>query len=119
MNPNDLLIVGFFASVTFIVKTLVDARVRWKMLRTEVESAQLVRAVLEADEHRRRTGSLRWGIVLTALAVAFGAIQAIGWTEINAGVIALLAGATGLGNLLAFAACQRMSTAPTASATDA
>lgn len=65
-------------------------------------------APLREEELRRRLSSLRWGIVLVALAIAFGLIQSAGWTELNAGIIALLAAATGLGNLVFFAVARHM-----------
>ena len=43
--------------------------------------------------------SLRWGVVLVALALGFALVDAGGWTDIGPGVIAVLLGATGLGNL--------------------
>src|SRR3546814_5814353 len=62
-------------------------------------SEALVQSILEGDELRRRHGSLRWGIVLVALAAGFAIVQGSGWTEPNAGAFAVLLGAVGLGNL--------------------
>ena len=44
-------------------------------------------------------GMLVFGIVLTSLAVGFGLIEWFGWDEITPGAIAVLLGATGVGNL--------------------
>jgi hypothetical protein len=43
-----------------------------------------------------------------ALAAAFGLIQASGWNEVTPGVIALLIGATGLGNLAYYMLSRRL-----------
>ncbi|GFZ95374.1 hypothetical protein GCM10011408_14310 [Dyella caseinilytica] len=52
--------------------------------------------------------SLRWGIVLAAEALAFGAIQYAGWTTVTPGVVALLIGAFGFGSLIFFAVSRRL-----------
>ena len=59
------------------------------------------------EAERARTGSLRWGIVMVALALGFGLVEAGGWTEMGPGVIGILLGATGLGNLAFYAMARR------------
>ena len=98
MDFADLVPIALFISIACTIKAVVDSRVRRKMVETN-GSQDLVRAMLEGDEVRRRHGSLRWGVTLTALAIGFGLVQAAGWNELNSGVIAVLVGATGLGNL--------------------
>ena len=98
MNFEILIPITLFLCIAYIIKAVVDARVRKQMVETN-GSQDLVRSMLEGEEIRRRHGSLRWGITLTTLAIGFGFVQASGWTEINPGVIAVLVGATGLGNL--------------------
>jgi hypothetical protein len=44
----------------------------------------------------------RWGVVLVALAIGFGLIEAAGWDELTPGVFAILLAATGIGNLGAY-----------------
>jgi len=51
---------------------------------------------------------LRWGIVLVALALGFGLIQWFGWQDVTPGLVAVLAGATGLGNLAFFAISRKL-----------
>ena len=72
-------------------------------------SAELVNSVLRDEEQRRRHSSLRWGIVLLSVGLGFGLIQWFGWQEVTPGLIAVLAGATGLGNLVFFAISRRIS----------
>jgi len=62
-------------------------------------SETLVRSIMAGEDLRQKHSSLRWGITLLAVALGFGLVEAGGWTEITPGVIAVLAGATGLGNL--------------------
>lgn len=98
MDFGILIPISLFLSIAFTIKAVVDARVRKQMVESN-GSQDLVRSMLEGEEIRRRHGSLRWGIVLSALAIGFGLVQAAGWDQLNPGVIALLLGATGLGNL--------------------
>ena len=98
MDFGILIPISLFLSIAFTIKAVVDARVRKQMVESN-GSQDLVRSMLEGEEIRSRHGSLRWGITLTALAIGFGLVQAAGWDQLNPGVIALLLGATGLGNL--------------------
>ena len=107
MQLEMLIPITLFICITYAIKSVVDARVRRQMVDSN-GSQELVRSVLESDELRRRHGSLRWGITLTALAIGVGIVQAAGWTELNPGVIAVLVGAIGLGNLASFAASRKL-----------
>ena len=98
MNFEILIPITLFICIVYAIKVVVDARVRRQMLDSN-GSQDLMRSMLEGEEQRRRHGSLRWGVTLVALAIGFGLVQASGWTEVNPGVIAVLVGATGLGNL--------------------
>ena len=98
MDFGILIPITLFLAIAYTIKAVVDAGVRRKMVDSN-GSQDLVRSMLEGEEARRRHGSLRWGVTLVALAIGFGLVQASGWSEINPGVIAVLVGATGLGNL--------------------
>ena len=102
-----LIPITLFLCITYAIKAVVDARVR-KQLVASNGAPDLVRSILEADESNRRLSSLRWGITLVALALGFGIVEAAGWTEITPGVIAVLVGAIGLGNLASFAASRKL-----------
>lgn len=99
--------IALFAAIAYSIKAVVDARVR-KQLVSSNGAPDLVRSILEGDETNRRLSSLRWGITLVALALGFGIVEAAGWTEITPGVIAVLVGAIGLGNLASFAAARKL-----------
>ncbi|MDQ3056653.1 MAG: hypothetical protein M3Q96_02750, partial [Pseudomonadota bacterium] len=94
-------------SIAYAIKVVVDARVRRQMVDSN-GSQELVRSMLEGDEVRRRHASLRWGVVLLSMALGFVLIEAFGWTEITPGVIAVLLGATGLGNLAYYMVSRRL-----------
>src|SRR3546814_6202584 len=98
MNFDILIPITLFVCVAYAIKAVVDARVRRQMVESNGSEA-LVQSILEGEELRSRHGSLRWGIVLVALAAGFAIVQGSGGTEPNAGAFAVLLGAVGLGNL--------------------
>jgi hypothetical protein len=99
--------IALFAAIAYSIKAVVDARVR-KQLVSSNGSPDLVASILRGDEANRRLSSLRWGITLVMLALGFGIVEAAGWQDITPGVIAVLVGAIGLGNLASFAAARRL-----------
>lgn len=107
MNFGDLIPISLFVCIAYAIKVCVDAAVRKRMVATG-GSAELVDSVLRDEEQRRRHSSLRWGIVLLSVALGFGLIQWFGWRDVTPGMIAVLAGATGLGNLVFFAISRKL-----------
>lgn len=103
---KDLVPVVMFVCITyafvFAIKAIVDARTRSLLAKGGV-SEDLLRSMLAGEQQQRRLASLRWGLVLVTTGIAFGLIQMFGWTDINPGVIALLAFAVGGGQLAFFA----------------
>jgi len=99
--------ISLFVCITYAIKALVDARVRRQLISSGV-SEELVRSIVEGEERRKRHASLRWGVILVALAAGFLVIEFAGWREVTPGVFAMLLGATGLGNLAYFAMSRRL-----------
>lgn len=106
MNFEILIPIVLFVCITYCVKLVIDSRLRSKMLK-DGGSAELLHTMVQNEEQQRRYSSLRSGLILTAVALGFGTIQAYGWQEINAGVVAVLAAATGIGNLVFYALTRR------------
>lgn len=99
----DLLIpITLFVCVTYAIKALLDARTRGKLIAAN-GSEELIRSLVQNEEQQRRHASVRWGVVLVCLAVGFALIDFFGWDEVTPGAIAVLLGATGVGNLASFA----------------
>ena len=98
MDFEILIPIAFFVCVTSAIKAVLDARMRGKLIQSN-GSSEMIRTLVQNEEEANRYASLRWGIVLTSLAVGFGLIQWFGWDEITPGAIAVLLGATGVGNL--------------------
>jgi hypothetical protein len=107
MDFDFIIPVTLFVCIAYAIKVTVDARVRRKMIDSN-GSQELMQSIVAGDEASRRHASLRWGIVLVCLAVAFGVIQSFGRHEINPGDIALLLGATGVGNLVYYAIARKL-----------
>lgn len=107
MNFEILIPISLFVCIAYAIKVCVDARVRRQMVNAG-GSEELVNSLLRDEELRRRHSSLRWGIVLVALALGFGLIQWFGWQDVTPGLVAVLAGATGLGNLAFFAISRKL-----------
>ncbi|MFC4820275.1 hypothetical protein [Dokdonella ginsengisoli] len=107
MEFELLIPIVLFLCITYCVKLVIDARLRSRMLK-EGGSTELMRSMVQNEQQQRRQSSLRSGLILTAVAIGFGTIQAFGWNEINAGVVAVLAAATGLGNLVFYALTRKL-----------
>jgi hypothetical protein len=107
MNFEILIPITMFICVTYAIKAVVDARTRAKLIAGN-GSEELIRTMVQAEAQQRRHTSLRWGILLLALGLGFALIEAFGWREITPGVVAVLLGMTGLGNLLSYAAARKL-----------
>jgi len=107
MNFGILIPISLFVCITYAIKVCVDAMVRRHMVNAG-GSEELVNSLLRDEELRRRHSSLRWGIVLLSVALGFGLIQWFGWQDVTPGMVAVLAGATGLGNLASFAISRKL-----------
>jgi len=111
MNFEILIPITLFICIVYAIKVVVDARVRRQMLESN-GSQELLRSILAGEDVRQKHASLRWGITLLAVGAGFAVVEAGGWTEVTPGVIAVLAIATGLGNLGYYALSRKF--APTA-----
>ncbi|HJT96877.1 MAG TPA: hypothetical protein VJ696_01040 [Rhodanobacteraceae bacterium] len=98
MDSENLIPITLFVCITYAVKLLIDARLRAMLLR-QSPSDDDVGNLLKIEEQRSRQASLRTGITLVTIALGFGLIEILSIREITPGAIAVLAGATGLGNL--------------------
>lgn len=98
MNFDLLIPITLFVCVAWSIKTVVEAYARRRIIESR-GSEELVRSLLEGESTRRRLASLHWGCVFVALAVGFGLVELLDTDRVTPGVIALLLGATGLGNL--------------------
>ena len=107
MNFEILIPITLFLAIAYVIKVIVDARVR-KALIGANGSEDLVRSIMAGEDMRQKHSSLRWGVTLVAVGIGFGLIEAGGWQEITPGVIAVLALATGVGNLAYYFLTRRL-----------
>jgi hypothetical protein len=111
MNLDSLFPISLVVGIVYAIKVVVETRGRRDLLTAADGSADLARTLLGDQERHRRLSSLRWGIVLVALALGFGLIEWLGWNEVSPGLVAVLTGATGVGNLVFFAITRGKGTA--------
>ncbi|MGH8147664.1 MAG: DUF6249 domain-containing protein [Rhodanobacteraceae bacterium] len=107
MDFDILIPIVLFICITYAIKIVVDARVRSRIIDAG-GSDDLVKSIMRDEEQRRRHSSLRWGIVLLSVGVGFALIQWFGWHDVTPGVVAVLAGVVGIGNLLFFAVSRKI-----------
>lgn len=101
MRFEVLIPITLFFCITYAIKLLVDARTRSKLIAAN-GSEELIRSLVQNEEQQRRHASVRWGVVLVCLAVGFALIEFFGWDDVTPGAIAVLLGATGVGNLVSY-----------------
>lgn len=99
---NILVPIALFICITYAFKAVLDAVMRYRMLR-EPGTEDLLRSILLGEQRERRLASLRWGLVLVLLSAGLAAIHGLGWREVTPAVIAVLLGCTGAGHLVYFA----------------
>ena len=102
MGIEVLIPITLFLCITYAIKAVLDARMRGKLLSPPDASEELIRSLVQNEELQRRHASVRWGVVLVCLAVGFALIEFFGWDDVTPGAIAVLLGATGVGNLVSF-----------------
>jgi hypothetical protein len=107
MNAGVLIPITLFLCITYAIKALLDARTRGKLIAAN-GSEEMIRTLVQNEEQQHRHTSLRWGIVLTSLAVGFGLVEYFGWDDVTPGAIAVLLGATGVGNLVFYSIARNL-----------
>ena len=102
-----LVPIVLFVCIYLAIKAVVEAYARRKLVQSN-GSEDMLRTLIEGEETRRRQGSLRWGVILVALAIGFGLLEAFDWQRASPGLFAILLAATGIGNLAAFYIARRV-----------
>ena len=101
MQFELLIPIILFLCITYVIKLVLDTRTRTKLIAAN-GSEEMIRSLVQNEEQQRRHASVRWGVVLVCLAIGFALIQYFGWDEVTPGAIAVLLGATGVGNLITY-----------------
>ena len=87
-----------FVCVMFAIKIVMDLRVRRKFVESVV-SEDLVRMMLVADEQNRKVSSLKWGLVLVLVGLAFGLVDWLDLGPNDPATFGIVIGAASLGML--------------------
>lgn len=94
MEPSALkevlISIALFGSVAFMWWTMLEAVVRYRILK-EGTSESLLAGMIAGDARRRRQASLRWGLVLVAVGLVLLLLHALdGRIDSPSGIGALL-----------------------------
>ena len=106
MEIEVFIPIVLFICIYLSIKAVVDARARKQMVQSN-GSEEMLRTIIDGEETRRRQASLRWGVILVALAIGFGLLEAFSWEDASPGLFAILLAATGAGNLAAYYLARR------------
>jgi len=101
MNFDILLPITLIVGIVYAIRVVLDAMLRRHIVAAGT-SAEVVASLLRDEQRRRHLSALRWGIVWLSVALGFGVVAWLGWKEISPGLIAVLAAATGGGNMIFF-----------------
>lgn len=104
MDKSIVVPIGLFVAVVYTIKLLVDARMRFLFFKGGAPDT--VEALYKGEETARRMASLRWGLVLSCLALGLALAGAMDWPALSLPSLAVLLAALGLGNLASFFAAQ-------------
>jgi hypothetical protein len=99
MDFDSLAPIALFVCISLTIKFVMDAYVRRRIVEAHA-SEEIVKAMLAADEKARQLSTLRWGLTLTGLGLAFGSISALGLDIQSPAALGLLTGAAGIGLLV-------------------
>lgn len=106
MDKSIIVPIGLFVSVVYTIKLLVDARMRYLFFKGDAPDT--VEALYRGEERARRMGSLRWGLVLLALAAGLALASGMGWAPLSLPSLAVLLASLGLGHLASFVASWKL-----------
>lgn len=93
-----LVPIVLFICITFAIKIIMDGRVRQRLAQSGA-SEDLVRTMLAADEQNRKVSSLKWGLVLVLIGIAFGIIDVSNLDARDPATFGIVIGFAGLGML--------------------
>lgn len=111
MNTADIgemIPMVLFVCIVMAIKFIVDARVRKQMMENHVDQ-EMIKSMLEADEQSRRLSALKWGLVMTAVGIAFCAVDLLHmqYEKDGPGALGLVVFAAGAGMLAYHAIANR------------
>lgn len=104
---EELTPITLFICFAYAIQAVANARARSKLVAPHI-SGEVIASLVQAEQFRARYASLRWGITLVTAAIGLFAVQAMGWEELRPGVVAVLLGALGVGQVAYFVMVARL-----------
>jgi len=102
ITMQEMIPITLFICIAYAIHALADARARGRLVAPHVPE-EVIRALADLEEARRRMAGLRWGICLVSLSIALAVLEAIGARDLTFGAAAALVGSAGAGQLVAYA----------------
>ena len=93
-----LVPIAFFVCIVVAIHIIMTGRVRRRIAESGA-SEDLVRTMLAADERNRAVSSLKWGMVLVLVGIAFGLIDLLNLRQDDPATFGIVIAAAGLGML--------------------
>ena len=93
-----LIPIVLFVCIVVAIHIIMDGRVRRRIAESGA-SEDLVRTMLAADERNRAVSSLKWGMVLVLVGIAFGLIDLLNLRQDDPATFGIVIAAAGLGML--------------------
>lgn len=94
MDKNIIVPALLFICVTYAFKLLIDARLRWLLMRSG--SPETVQALLRGEQQLRQAESLRGGLSMIGAAAGLALVAAADWPPLSAATFAALLAGVGL-----------------------
>lgn len=85
--------------IVAVIRIIEESRLFRRLAETEA-SDELVRSMMRSRQRAQRVGALKWGVVLIAVGLAFGAISGLGLDADDPASFAFLFAAAGVGLLV-------------------
>ena len=104
---QELIPITLFICFAYAIQAVVDARARTKLVAPHI-SGEVIASLVQAEQFRARYASLRWGITLVTASIGMFAVRALGWEDLDPGVVAVLLGALGVGQVAYFLMVARL-----------
>lgn len=99
MDKNVIVPALLFLCVTYAFKLLIDARLRWLLMRSG--SPDTVQALLRGEQQLRQAESLRGGLSMLGAAAGLAVVAACDWPPLSAATFAALLAGVGAAQVTA------------------
>ena len=101
MDKNIVVPALLFLCVTYAFKLLIDARLRFLLMRSG--SPETVAALLAGEQRLRQAEMLRGGLSMLGLSLGLAVVAGFDWPPLSAATFAVLLAGVGSAQLLAHA----------------